>query len=160
MVPHDKFGQDPIWNGRDRLFLAPKSVIRNAMFSQPEPYQGQLVTITLWSPMPSLVKIRSEMTEIGCFSPEISHPECCVQSTGTILRAVGRCPIVVTHDKFGQDPIWNGRHMLQKPFFAVFSPKNGKFENLKKTSRDTWMMILNAEFQVSSPSQCRATGCD
>ena len=120
VVPHDKFGQDPIWNGRDRLFLAPKSVIRNAMFSQPEPYQGQLVTITLWSPMPSLVKIRSEMTDIGCFSLEISHPEHCVQSTGTILRAVGRCPIVVTHGKFGQDPIWNGRHMLRIRFFAIF----------------------------------------
>merc|ERR1711895_106275 len=50
------------------------------------------------------------------------------------------------------------KHFL--PFFAVFSPKNGKFENLKKTSRDTWMMILNAEFQVFSPSQCPATGCD
>ena len=40
----------------------------------------------------------------GCFSREISHPERCVQSTGTILRAVGHCHFVIPHTKFGQDP--------------------------------------------------------
>ena len=58
-----------------------------------------------WWTMARVVKIRSEMAKKYCFSPKISHPERCVQSTRTILEAVGHCHFVIPHAKFGQAPI-------------------------------------------------------
>ena len=67
-----------------------------------------------------------------------SHP--CVQSGGTKQRAGCHCPIVVHHDKFGQDRFWNGWVTLQKKkknrHVSPFSvPKMGFSKIWKKIPR-------------------------